>query len=79
MKVSELITMLERRDPDAMVVISAIEGGADECQTVLGVKLLLNENTKKNWLPNRGAHEIIFKGPKKFKENPAESEGVLLQ
>ena len=77
MIVSELITFLEKKDPTAIVVISAPEGGGDECRTSIGVKLLPVEN--KDWHPGRGLYDIIFKGHKKFTEDPNEIEGVLLQ
>lgn len=77
MIVSELITFLEKRDPNAIVVVSAIAGGGDECQTAMSVKLLRVD--PKQWHPGVGTYDVIFKGQKKFTENPNELEGVLLQ
>lgn len=77
MIVSELITFLEKKDPNAIIVISAPEGGGNECQTAISIKLLPIED--KDWHPGLGTYDVIFKGYKKFTENPNEIEGVLLQ
>lgn len=76
MKVSELIDFLETQDPEAMVVVSALEGGVNECQTAIGIKVLINYN-EKHWSPGRGLHEITYRDINKLYTN--EIRGVLIQ
>lgn len=77
MIVSELIDFLKKKDPNAIIIISAPEGGGNECHTSMSIKLLRTE--EKHWRPGMGQYDIIFKTQKKFTENPDELEGVLLQ
>lgn len=75
MNVSELITLLSKQNPHALVVLSATEGGVNECQTAIGVKVLLHSAT--NWHPGLGEHEISFQQIKQLSDN--ECAGVLIQ
>lgn len=76
MKVSELIDFLETQEPDALVVISANDGGVNDCQTAIGVKVLMNANADR-WFPGLGMHEITFKNTREL--NKTEKLGVLIQ
>ena len=76
MIVSELIDFLQKQKPDALVVITAVDGGVNECQTAIGVKVSLNANYT-NWRPGMGIHEISYHQIKHLGDN--EISGVLLQ
>ncbi len=75
MTVIELIQFLSTQPENALVVISAIEGGVNECQTAIGVKVKLDSN--KDWHPGVGDYDIIFHDTKHLIDN--ELRGVLIQ
>lgn len=76
MIVSELINFLQKQPPDALVVITAFDGGVNECITSIGVKVQLNANYT-NWRPGMGIHEISYHQIKHLADD--EVSGVLLQ
>ncbi len=75
MTVIELIHFLRTQPEDAIVVISAIEGGVNECQTAIGIKIKSDVN--KDWHPGVGEFDIIFHDTKHLIDN--ELRGVLIQ
>jgi len=58
MKVKQLIELLQKEDPNLMVVISGYEGGVDELEMINNISIKLNQNQK--WY--YGKHEEVENG-----------------
>ena len=76
MKVKELIEILQKIDPELLVVVRGYEEGVDEANNIhlCDVELDCNEG-----IEYYGKHEILYDGNKPWKENSIVVKGVQLR
>jgi hypothetical protein len=76
MKVKELIEILQKLDPELLVVVRGYEGGVDEANNVHLCDVELDCNAGIEYY---GKHEILYDGEKPWKENGIVVKAVQLR
>jgi hypothetical protein len=76
MKVKELIEILQKLDPELLVVIRGYEGGVDKVNNIHFCNVELDSNAGIEYY---GKHEILYDGEKPWRENGIVTKAVQLR
>jgi hypothetical protein len=76
MKVKELIEILQKLDPELLVVVRGYEGGVDEVNNIYLCNVELDSNAGIEYY---GKHEILYDEEKPWRENGIVVKAVQLR